>query len=195
MKVLLVSDIEADRFYEYYQPGRLNGFDVIISCGDLKVEYLEFLVTMAKCPLLYVHGNHDENFSREPDGCICIDDKIIEFNGLRIMGLGGSYRYRPGRYMYTERQMKRRIGRLKFSLMRHKGIDILVTHAPARHFNDFDNLPHRGFECFNELLKKYTPQFFFHGHIHRSYGANIPQISKSGDTTVINAFEYCITEI
>ena len=195
MKVLLVSDIEADRFYEYYQPGRLNGFDVIISCGDLKVEYLEFLVTMAKCPLLYVHGNHDENFSREPDGCICIDDKIIEFNGLRIMGLGGSYRYRPGRYMYTERQMKRRIGRLKFSLIRHKGIDILVTHAPARHFNDFDNLPHRGFECFNELLKKYTPQFFFHGHIHRSYGANIPQISKSGDTTVINAFEYCITEI
>ncbi len=195
MKVLLVSDIEADRFYEYYQPGRLKGFDVIISCGDLKVEYLEFLVTMARCPLLYVHGNHDEHFSREPDGCICIDDKIIEFNGLRIMGLGGSYRYRPGKYMYTERQMKRRIRRLKFSLMRHKGIDILVTHAPARHFNDFDNLPHRGFECFNELLQKFSPKFFFHGHIHRSYGANIPQISQFGDTTVVNAFEYCITEI
>ena len=195
MKALLVSDIEADRFYEYYQPEKLKGFDVIISCGDLKVEYLEFLVTMAKCPLLYVHGNHDEYFSHEPDGCICIDGKIIEFNGLRIMGLGGSYRYRPGKYMYTEKQMKHRIHKLKFSLMRHKGFDILVTHAPARHLNDFDNLPHRGFECFNELLRKYTPKFFFHGHIHRSYGTKIPQISHFGDTTVINAFEYCITEI
>ena len=195
MKALLVSDVEADRFYEYYQPGRLKGYDVIISCGDLKVEYLEFLVSMAKCPLLYVHGNHDENFSHEPGGCICIDDKIIEFNGLRIMGLGGSYRYRPGKYMYTERQMKKRIRKLRFSLFRHKGFDILVTHAPARHFNDMDNLPHRGFECFNTLINKYAPKFFFHGHIHRSYGVGIPQISKLGNTTVVNAFEYCITEI
>ena len=60
MKILAVSDIEAKRFYEYYRPGLLKDYDLILACGDLKPAYLEFLVTMARCPLLYVHGNHNE---------------------------------------------------------------------------------------------------------------------------------------
>ena len=195
MKILAVADVESDRFYEYYKPGRLKDFDLIISCGDLKVEYLEFLVTMAKCPLFYVHGNHDDHFSREPQGCVCIDDRLVEFNGVRIMGLGGSFRYRDGEYMYTEQQMKRRVRRLWPSLIRRKGIDILVTHAPARGLNDLETLPHRGFECFNDLLKKYEPKLFLHGHVHRNYNVGIPQRCVSGKTTVINAYEYCVVEI
>ena len=60
MKILAVSDVESKRFYEFYRPGRLKGIDMILSCGDLHPEYLEFLVTMAHCPVLYVHGNHDD---------------------------------------------------------------------------------------------------------------------------------------
>ena len=138
MKILAVSDIESKFFYDYYSPGKLKDFDLIIGCGDLEVAYLEFLVTMANCPLLYIHGNHDDHFKREPEGCVCIDDDIFEFKGVRIMGLGGCFRYRDGKYMYTEHQMKSRIRKLKFKLFRKKGIDILVTHAPARHLNDFD---------------------------------------------------------
>lgn len=191
MKILAVSDIESQRFYEYYKPGMLKQYDCIISCGDLSEEYLEFLVTMAGCPLFYVHGNHDEKFKREPQGCVCIDDKIVEFKGVRIIGLGGSYRYRKGRYMFTERKMKLRILRLIPFIRLHRGFDIMVTHAPARHLNDFDTLVHRGFECFNYLLKKYKPKFFLHGHIHRNYNIGIPQKTIHGGTTVINAFEYC----
>ena len=195
MKILVVSDVEAQTYYEYYSPGKLSGFDCIISCGDLKPEYLEFLVTMSGLPLFYVHGNHDENFAHEPEGCVCIEDRIVTFNGVRILGLGGSFRYRNGKYMYTERQMKRRIRRLYPSLMFNTGFDILVTHAPARHLNDLDTLPHRGFECFNELIDKYEPTYFFHGHIHRNYDWNIPQVSCRGNTNVINAFEYYVAEI
>ena len=195
MKILAVSDIESDRFYEYYRPGMLKEYDCIIACGDLKAEYLEFLVTMSGRPLFYVHGNHDEKYLREPEGCTCVDGRIVQFNGVRILGLGGSYRYRKGKYMYTEQQMKNRILRLKTSLLWHKGFDILVTHAPARHLNDFDTLPHRGFECFNDLLEKYHPKLFLHGHIHRNYNIGIPQRSQYQSTTVINAFEYCEVEI
>ena len=195
MRILAVADVESDRFYEYYKPGRLKDFDLIISCGDLKVEYLEFLVTMAGCPLFYVHGNHDERFRREPQGCKCIDDKLVEFNGVRILGLGGSYRYRDGEYMYTERQMKSRIMKLWPSITFKRGFDILVTHAPARHLNDLETIPHRGFECFNTLLKKYEPELFLHGHVHRNYNIGIPQRCVSGKTTVINAYEYCVVEI
>ena len=90
MKVLIVSDEECPALWDYYQPGRLKEYDLILSCGDLKAKYLSFLVTMARCPLLYVHGNHDTSYAKEhPEGCDCIDDMLIEYNGLRILGLGG----------------------------------------------------------------------------------------------------------
>lgn len=195
MKILAVSDIESKYFYDYYSPGKLNGYDLIIACGDLRVSYLEFLVTMANCPLLYVHGNHDDNYKREPEGCVCLDDDIFEYKGVRIMGLGGSFRYRDGKYMFTERQMRSRIRKLKLKLFRKKGIDILVTHAPARHLNDFDTITHRGFECFNTLLDRYEPKLFVHGHIHRCYSHGIPQKMQHNNTLVVNASDHCDIEI
>ena len=102
MKILLVSD-EEDRFlWDYYTPGRLKGIDLILSAGDLKAEYLSFLVTMANRPLLYVHGNHDGGYAqRPPEGCQCIDGKLVTVGGLRILGLGGSALYNGGPHQYT----------------------------------------------------------------------------------------------
>ena len=194
MKILTVSDVESRYFYEFYTAGKLKGYDLILACGDLKPAYLEFLVTMAGCPLFYVHGNHDDCFPREPEGCVCIDDRLVVFRGIRILGLGGSYRYRKGTYMYTERQMQRRIRRLWLPLRWHKGIDILLTHAPARGLHDLESLPHRGFSCFLRLLETYQPRYFVHGHIHRDYGASIPQKSSFKNTTVINAWDHCVIE-
>lgn len=195
MKILAVADIESEYLYDFYSPGKLDEFDLIIGCGDLSEEYLEFLVTMANCPLVYIHGNHDDKFKRIPEGCICADNKIINIKGLRILGLGGSYKYKNGKYMYTEKQMKRKILKLTPSLLKNKGFDILVTHAPARHLNDFDSMAHRGFECFNGLIHRYHPKLFCHGHIHRNYGAFIPQKTNVESTTVVNAFNYCVIEI
>ncbi len=196
MHILAVADVESRFYYDYYKPGRLDGFDLILACGDLPREYLEFLVTMANRPLLYVHGNHDESYvDRPPEGCICIDDKLYVQDGVRFLGLGGSYRYRQGTYMYTERQMARRVRRLWPSIQRWGGVDVLVTHAPARHLNDFDSMSHRGFECFNGLLDRYRPRYFVHGHIHKNYGMSIPQRTVHGDTVVINACESCVIDI
>ena len=195
MKILAVSDVESKRFFEYYKPGMLEGFDLILSCGDLHPEYLEFLVTMAHCPVLYVHGNHDDRYDREPEACVCVDDKVFTCGGLRIVGLGGSCRYRDGKYMYTERQMRRRIFRLAYRLRRSGGFDILLTHAPLHGLNDLDDPPHRGFNCFRTLLDRWQPRYFIHGHVHRNYGVSIPQRCRYGDTTVINAYEYCVIEV
>lgn len=190
MRILAIADDIAKKYYDFYSPGMLDEFDLILSCGDLSRAYLEFLVTMAHCPLLYVRGNHDDSFMREPpEGCICIEDQIYVYQGVRILGLGGSYRYRNGENMYTERQMERRIRRLRFKLWRSKGFDILLTHAPARHINDFDSISHRGFECFVKLLEKYCPKYFVHGHIHKNYGINIPQKTVKDEVVVINAYE------
>ena len=188
MRILAVSDEEAPYYYDFYTRGRLDEFDLILSCGDLKREYLEFLVTMAHCPLVYVRGNHDDSFSQAPpEGCICADGDLVEIDGVRILGLGGAFEYRKGDNMYSERAMNRRIRKLRRKLRKYGGVDILLTHAAARGVDDLGTPAHRGFECFCELLDTYRPRYHIHGHIHLRYSHGIPRLMERNGTTVINA--------
>lgn len=197
MKILVLSDQESLSLYEYFSPEKLAGVDLIIACGDLKPSYLEFFATMSNVPVLYILGNHDSWYPRKnAGGCTCIEDTIYEFNGIRILGLGGSMRYQPDvSGQYTEQEMNKRIQNLRWSLFKKKGFDILVTHSPAKGFNDLDDLPHRGFECFHKLLTHYQPKLFIHGHVHASYGGGtFKREDMLGNTKVINAFEHYFIE-
>ena len=196
MKILIISDEECPFLWDYYTPGKLDGYDLIISCGDLNSRYLSFLVTMAKCPVVYVHGNHDTGYKNNPpEGCDCIDDTIIEFNGIRILGLGGCRKYHPGAHQYTEQQMRRRIFRLGWKLRKLGGVDIVVAHAPPEGLGDDDDPAHWGFAAFREFLDKYHPRYFVHGHVHMTYGRNIPRVREHEGTTLINAYERYTLEI
>ena len=197
MKILLVSDKESPYLWDYYQPGRLSEYELMISCGDLSSKYLSFLVTMGRAPLLYVHGNHDRTYDlHPPEGCDCIEDKLVTVKGLRILGLGGSPLYSGGPHQYTERQMKRRLQRLRFKLWRAGGVDIVVTHAPAAGYGDGADYAHRGFECLVPFLDKYKPRCLVHGHVHMEYGGgNIRRELRRGPTAIINASERYVLEI
>ena len=196
MKILTISDEECPFLWDYYVPGRLDGYDLIIACGDLKAKYLSFLVTMARCPVVYVHGNHDTGYKHQPpEGCDCIDDAIVVYNGIRILGLGGCRKYHPGAHQYTEKQMRRRIARLRWKIRLLGGVDIVVTHAPPEGLGDDDDPAHWGFAAFREFLDKYHPQYFIHGHVHMTYGHNIPRVREYNGTTLINAYERYTLEI
>lgn len=189
MKILTIADEESSYLWDYYRPGMLKDYDLILSAGDLKSDYLSFLVTMARCPLLYVHGNHDGKYEhRPPEGCECIDDRLVTVGGLRILGLGGSRRYSEGPYQYTEREMARRIFRLSLKLRRAGGVDLVLAHAPVSGYGDLEDPAHKGFEAFKPLLDKYHPAYFVHGHVHRSYTAGkLPrELYYSESTTLIN---------
>ena len=196
MRILAVSDEECPALWDYYVPGKLKEYDLIISCGDLKASYLSFLVTMGNKPLLYVHGNHDGRYSNTPpEGCDCIEDRVVTYNGVRILGLGGCSWYHEGPHQYTERQMRRRIRKLRFQLWKTKGVDIVVTHAPPRGVGDSEDNAHRGFEAFLELLDKYKPQYLLHGHVHMSYGMDQIRERTYNATTVINTCERYVLDI
>ncbi len=189
MKILLISDHEEAALWDYYQPERLEGVELILSAGDLKAAYLEFLVTMANRPLVYVHGNHDGRYdAAPPEGCDCADDTLLKVRGLRILGLGGSGWYSGGPYQYTERQMEKRIRRLRWKIRRAGGVDLILAHAPVRGYGDDDSPAHRGFEAFLPLIDALHPRYFVHGHVHLNYNCGAPRIYQRGDTTIINAF-------
>lgn len=195
MKILVVADEESKYIWDHFDQSKFSDVDLMISCGDLKQEYLSFLVTMIKAPLFYVHRNHDTSYMTiPPEGCTCIDDTMITFKGIRIVGLGGSHRYRPGDFQYTELQMKWRIFKLRPKLWLKKGVDILVTHAPVFKLGDGDDLCHKGFECFIPFMDKYKPKYLLHGHQHLNYGRN-QRNHNYKDTKIINGFGYYFIEI
>ena len=71
MRILALADEEAKYYWDYFDKSKLEGIDLILSCGDLKPEYLSFLATFAKVPILYVRGNHDDIYeTRPPEGRI-----------------------------------------------------------------------------------------------------------------------------
>ena len=194
MKILFIADEESKYLWDFYEKSKLENLDLIISCGDLQPEYLEFLVTMSHCPLLYIHGNHDTKYQQNPpEGCICIDDSLFTYQGVRILGLGGSMKYNNQElpFQCTEKQMQKRIQKRSFDLWRSHSFDILVTHSPAKGINDLADLPHQGFVCFRNLLEKYHPALFVHGHVHLNYGA-LPRQDQYQNTVVLNAYERCI---
>ena len=197
MKILAIADEESQYLWDYFEKSKLEGIDLIISCGDLNPLYLSFLATFTSAPVIYVHGNHDDKYKKvEPEGCICIDDDIFEYKGVRILGLGGSMRYKPGDHQYTEREMRKRLRsfKMRWKLFRKGGIDILVTHAPAYGINDGDDLPHMGFKTFKNLMDKYAPKYFLHGHVHMKYGRKHVRCDQYKDTQIINAFERYVFE-
>lgn len=194
MKILCIADEESQAYWDYFRPEKLKDVDLILSCGDLKPQYLTFLVTMGHAPLFYVHGNHDTNYERiPPEGCECIDDRVITYRGLRIAGFGGCLRYRPGDYQYTERQMRTHIIRQAFRLRR--GVDIVVAHAPVRNHGDLPNHTHQGFEAFLTLIERFRPSYFLHGHVHMDYGRNIRRENEYLGTKIINVSGTYILEV
>ena len=195
MRILAIADVESPYYWDYFKREYLDGIDLILSCGDLNPNYLSFLATFTTSPVLYVRGNHDDKYEKHPpEGCFCIEDQIYVHNGIRILGLGGSMRYKPGINQYTDRNMNARIRKKWLSLQWHHGVDILLTHAPAYGIQDGKDLPHRGFKGFVNFIDHYKPQYFIHGHNHMCYDSSIKRVIQHGDTTIINAYNYHIFE-
>ena len=186
-RIMCVADEEDLGLYSQYVKTELKGVDFLISCGDLKPEYLEFLVTMSNKPLFYIHGNHDGQYDKNPPaGCTCIDDDLIIYQGIRILGLGGSLRYSNDKYQYTELQMEKRIKKLRRKIRKAKGVDIVVTHAPIAGYGDMEDYAHKGFECFEKILFELNPAFWLYGHVHLRYDYRLKRISVYKNTTIIN---------
>ncbi len=151
-----------------------------------------------------------------PEGCDEADGQVIEVlcgrtgsqQRIRILGFGGSMLYNDREEnMYTEEEMLSRIKKAERAMLKSRALgaifpfaksdnnsgagrrpafDILLTHAPCRGFGDMEDLPHRGFECFNYLLNKYSPQLHCYGHVHQEYGGLTRSIRHPSGTLLIN---------
>lgn len=211
-RILAIADEVDEALYED-KLARLRP-DLVVSCGDLPFDYLEYIVSRSNVPLVYVLGNHDPELRTPvpewtqvrvdtpipgPQGCDYADGRVVAAAGLRIAGLGGSMRYRPGApHQYTDPEMRRRALRLEVRVKLNpapgaRKVDVLITHAPPLGWGSRDDLAHRGFASFERLVRALKPKVLIHGHVH-PYGRSEPQRAL-GDTQVINAVPSKMIEI
>jgi hypothetical protein len=211
VRVLAVSDVVEEGLWADIGPVR--GADLILGCGDLPLEYLGYLMNALDVPLVFVPGNHDPDLSGYrvsragltlraglparppwPDGAVSADGRVVDVAGLRIAGLGGCRRYRPGPNQYSDRQQARRARLLaaRARLRRPRGaglrqlrggaglrqlrggaglrqlrggVDVLLTHAPPRGVGDGADPVHQGFPALNVLTARLQPAVLLHGHV------------------------------
>ena len=123
VKVLVISDEVAPGLH--VRMLRDLSPDLVLSAGDLPWDYLEYVATAVDAPMVFVPGNHDPTLERaklarngtytvagrpvdspRPRGAVNADQRVVEAAGLRIAGLGGCVRYRPG-----ARSEERRVGK------------------------------------------------------------------------------------
>jgi uncharacterized protein len=196
MRILSVSDFVISDLCDKFEVERFPKIDLILSCGDLPPEYLSNLYTSFNAPLYYVRGNHDIRYnSKTPGGCIDLNARIIQFQGIKMLGLEGSRWYSGGPHQYTEKEMWKTIRSLRSKIWRQKGIDIIITHAPPRYVHDAEDLCHRGFKSFRWLIDNYCPTYFIHGHIHAEFNDPAERITIINKTKVVNTYGNYIFEI
>jgi Icc-related predicted phosphoesterase len=190
MHILAVADKRHRALYDYFQKERWNDIDLVLSCGDLDKEYLEFIVTMISVPFLYVPGNHDKHILDDPPGgCDSVDAKILNIKGMNICGLGGCMWYNGEGVQYTEKEMAKKVRRIVKKSKGMGSIDIFVAHAPPKAIHDLDDLCHQGFQAFRGLLEELHPAVFIHGHNHEVRSVADRETVVEG-VRVINAYGY-----
>jgi len=197
MRILAIADEPSPKLWGERVKQELEGIDLILSAGDLPARYLSYLTCFTSAPIVYVRGNHDDHYAQvAPEGCLCAEDTVVQARGIRILGLGGSMRYRPdGKNMYSEKEMAARIRRLRFRLRMTGGFDILLTHAPIRGCGDQEDLCHLGFVCFQSLLTRHRPAVMIHGHVHQSYTTKFQRQRDFNGIPVINAYTSYIFDL
>jgi Icc-related predicted phosphoesterase len=200
MRILAIADMPEPVLSDAFEPDAWRGrVDLIISCGDLDRDYLEFLVTELSVPLLYVPGNHDTAYrTQPPEGCESIDDRLVTLGELRIGGVGGSLRYNADAdaFQYTERQMAWRLRRLGWQVHHRGGVDVMVSHAAPLHDDptlDATDRAHAGVAGFRRFIEHHRPRYWLHGHNHLLFPW-VPRVSGIAGTVVINAYGHFVLD-
>ena len=216
MKILCISDQIDPLVYSSSAKERFKDVDVVLSAGDLPMEYIDFVVSTLNKPAYFIFGNHNlaelkyYHFSKQegrPDdssmhhyhGAVYTGFKTVKSGNLLIAGVSGSIRYNDGQCQYTEQEMMLELIKLIPSLLLNKirygrFLDVFLTHAPPKDIHDKPDPCHRGFKCYRWFMDKFKPKYLVHGHIHL-YDLLDPRITVEKETTVINAFSHYILEI
>lgn len=219
MKILCVADHIDPLVYSMTIKKRFSDIDLVLSAGDLPMDYLGFIASSLNVTVGFVFGNHNlkelptfhrsarntlesttlNHQLRNHFGATFLEDRVRNVEGLLIAGLGGSMRYNDGEHQFTEVQMYRRMWRLVPRLLWNRLVhgrylDILLTHASPRGIHDKQDPCHVGFRSMLWFMRWFKPRYLLHGHIHL-YDLNTERATRYRETEVINVYDHYVLNV
>ncbi len=220
MKILCIADHIDPLVYSAGIKDRFRDVGLVLSAGDLPLNYYDFIMSTLNKPLLFVFGNHNlrglEQFQGSPEaggrfppprreaeppatGAVYVSGRVRREKGVLVAGLGGSRWYNGGENQYTDIQVWLRLAllapRLLFNRLRFgRYLDVLLTHAPPLGVQDGQDPCHRGFRALLWFMRVFKPRYLVHGHIHL-YSGEAVRVSRYAQTTVVNAYDHALIEV
>ena len=96
VRLLVLSDQVHPHIHSPRFPENLPPFDLVLAAGDLPGAYLEYVATKVRVPVLFVPGNHGEEWVLEegrrkrPGGVVNLHGRLFRHQGGRGgQGTGG----------------------------------------------------------------------------------------------------------
>lgn len=163
---------------------RNKKYDACIMLGDHYNRDIEIIIrNIDKNKLYGIKGNHDYDYLSDYD-IININGQILDINGIKILGMEGSFKYKPVDFpSFTQEESKQ-------FLENQDKVDILVTHDKKFDPEKIKDPAHQGLIGITNYIYKNKIPVHIHGHIHEPYTEHM----KNG-TIEYSVFGYKIIEV
>ena len=175
MKILGIADVHCSYQYSSYIIYEIikHRVDLVLIAGDIECEDPLEKIIDSGVDVFAVTGNMDDTYIYRimKDYGIAIDGMIREYRGFTIAGIGGL-------------SFRTNFEKIINILNETSGLErlIILSHYPPKGFNDTTYAGvHAGLNQLRDLVEKYSPMLFIHGHIHEARG-----VSKYNNTIIVN---------
>lgn len=165
IKMIVISDthgcLKEDDFSKFI--AEHVEFDICLLLGDHSVGDIGIILKyIAEEKIYALLGNHDNNYIGKFN-LKNLNGKIININGVKLLGIQGSYKYKPDDFpSFTQKDS------IEFLNNKEK-VDILVSHDAPYGFCGRNDVAHQGlFGILYYLFKNKVP-YCIHGHLHTPY--------------------------
>ncbi len=183
ISILVISDTHNTLNEEEFKNFILtnNNYDICLLLGDFGYRDIPIILKYVSKDKIYaLLGNHDNNYIHEY-GLNNLNGKIITIKGIKILGIEGSFRYKPSKFpSFSQKES------IEF-LNSKEEADILVSHDTGFNSLSRNDPAHQGLFGITYYLYKNRVPYHIHGHIHNHYQRNMLNGTKE-----ISVYKYQI---
>ena len=165
IKMIVISDthncIKADEFSNFIKSH--NDFDICLLLGDHNSRDIEIILKYVDKNKIYgLLGNHDFDYLSYYN-INNLNGRVIDINGVKLLGIQGSFKYKPSDFpSFTQQES------IEF-LNNKESVDILISHDNRFDSSMIGNPAHQGLFGITYYVFKNKVPYHIHGHIHNPY--------------------------
>lgn len=165
LKMIIISDthgcLKENEFFKFISEN--NEYDICLLLGDHSTNDINVILKYIPKEKIYaLLGNHDSDYISEFN-LNNLNGNIIEVEGVNLLGIQGSYKYKPESFpAFLQKES------IEFLNDKEK-VDILVSHDAPYGISERNDAAHQGlFGILYYLFKNKVP-YCIHGHLHTPY--------------------------